>query len=118
MQLPEITITSQSLLKTGFRNANQVEVLLEVSSIGYGLDDAILDDFIVRKQENVRGLRDTTVGKWLLRISQIRNRVPSSISALKMERLHSGRCAVIKSQLIEKVEGEQRVDVPQLSSIN
>ena len=51
MQLPEITIASQSLLKTGFRNANQVEVLPEV---GYGLDDAILDDFIVRKQENDR----------------------------------------------------------------
>jgi hypothetical protein len=48
MQLPEITIASQSLLKTGFRNANQVEVLLEVSSIGYGLGDAILDDYIVR----------------------------------------------------------------------
>ena len=51
MQLPEITIASQSLLKTGFRNANQVEVLPEV---GYGLDDAILDDFIVREQENDR----------------------------------------------------------------
>jgi hypothetical protein len=54
MQLPEITIASQSLLKTGFRNANQVEVLQEVSFIGYGLDDAILDDFIVREQENDR----------------------------------------------------------------
>jgi hypothetical protein len=52
MQLPEITVTSQSLLKTGFRNASQVEVLPEVSFIGYGLDDAILDDFIVRKQED------------------------------------------------------------------
>jgi hypothetical protein len=51
MQLPEITVTSQNLLKTGFRNASQVEVLPEVSFIGYGPDDAILDDFIVRKQE-------------------------------------------------------------------
>jgi hypothetical protein len=118
MQLPEITVASQKLLKTGFRNANQVAVLPDVSSIGYRLDDAILADFIVRRQENDRGRRERTVGKWLLRISQIRNRVPSSISALKMDRLHSGRCAVIKSQLIEKVEDEQRVDYRQLSSIN
>src|SRR6516165_7727704 len=39
MQLPEITIASQSLLKTGFRNANQVEVLPEVSFIGYFSDE-------------------------------------------------------------------------------
>jgi hypothetical protein len=40
MQLPEVTIASQSLLKTGFRNASQVEVLPEVSFIGYALDAA------------------------------------------------------------------------------
>jgi hypothetical protein len=34
MQLPETTIASQSLLKTGFRNASQVEVLLEVFFMG------------------------------------------------------------------------------------
>jgi hypothetical protein len=33
MQLPEITIASQSLLNTGFRSANQVEVFSEVFSI-------------------------------------------------------------------------------------
>ena len=34
MQLPENTIANQSLLKTGFRNASQVEVFSEVFSIG------------------------------------------------------------------------------------
>jgi hypothetical protein len=34
MQLPEITIANQSLLKTGFRNASQVEVFSAVSSMG------------------------------------------------------------------------------------
>jgi hypothetical protein len=39
MQLPEITIATQSRLKTGFRNASQVEVFAavfssEVSSMG------------------------------------------------------------------------------------
>ena len=33
MQLPEITIANQSLLKTGFRNASQVDVFSAVSSI-------------------------------------------------------------------------------------
>jgi hypothetical protein len=34
MQLPEITIANQSLLKTGFRNASQVEVFSEVFPMG------------------------------------------------------------------------------------
>src|SRR5208282_2072941 len=34
MQLPETTIASQSFLKTGFRNASQVEVFSAVFSIG------------------------------------------------------------------------------------
>jgi hypothetical protein len=33
MQLPEITIADQSLLKTGFRNASQVEVFSAVFSV-------------------------------------------------------------------------------------
>jgi hypothetical protein len=33
MQLPETTIANQSLLKTGFRNASQVEVFSAVSSM-------------------------------------------------------------------------------------
>lgn len=35
-QLPEITIASQSLLKTRFRNASQLEVFLAVFSKGSG----------------------------------------------------------------------------------
>jgi len=34
MQLPENTIASQSFRKAGFLNASQVEVFLDVSSMG------------------------------------------------------------------------------------
>ena len=36
MQLPEITIANQSLLKTGFRNASQADVFSAVSSMAGG----------------------------------------------------------------------------------
>src|SRR6266481_4469687 len=38
MQLPETTIANQSLLKTGFRNASQVEVFSEVFPMGEVVD--------------------------------------------------------------------------------
>jgi len=48
MQLPEITMANQSLLKTGFRNASQVEVFLEVSS-KWGVVELMCLAYVIRQ---------------------------------------------------------------------
>src|SRR5262245_28137268 len=73
MQLPEITIANQSFRNGGFLNASQVEVFLEVFSIGEWSIECLVQYTRTRDSYGVGR------GKWIFGIASKKSRVRLSL---------------------------------------